>query len=61
MRRNGETYDEYIRRVGQYPIARRVKLVDLDDNIANSRGVDSTQEERERIERYERARVSRVN
>ena len=56
-RRGGEPYDGYIRRVEGHPVARRVKLADLADNIANNRGVDPIEEERARLERHERARA----
>ena len=31
-RRDDETYDEFVRRAGENPIGRRVKLLDLEDN-----------------------------
>ena len=55
-RREGEAYEEYIGRIASHPIARRVKLADLRDNLANSRRLEANAENRERIERYERAR-----
>lgn len=32
-RRNGETYDDFIRRCYRCPIARKVKLADIEDNL----------------------------
>ena len=55
-RREGEAYEEYIGRIASHPIARRVKLADLTDNLANSRRLEANVENHERIERYERAR-----
>ncbi|HEX8036181.1 MAG TPA: hypothetical protein VF510_20155, partial [Ktedonobacterales bacterium] len=57
--RKDEAYDDYIERVAQYPIARRVKLADLSDNLANNRQLNllrPSPETHERIMRYERAR-----
>lgn len=51
----GEPYDDYIRRVAVDPVARRVKLADLGDNLANNRRLQPSDEVRERIARYERA------
>lgn len=56
-RRERESYEEYIGRVGGNPLARRVKLADLADNLEHNRDVDSPEEERARVERYERARM----
>jgi (p)ppGpp synthase/HD superfamily hydrolase len=36
-RRPGEPYEQYIERVARNDIARRVKVVDLKDNLANNR------------------------
>ncbi len=54
--RDGETYEAYIGRVAADPIARRVKLADLADNLATNRRLASIPDTRGRIERYERAR-----
>ncbi len=56
-RRGDEHYDTYIDRVAGHPVARRVKLADLADNLAHNRDVDSLAEERARAERYEQARA----
>lgn len=56
-RRDDERYDTYIDRVAVHPLARRVKLADLADNLTHNRGVDSPAEERARMERYEQARA----
>lgn len=56
-RRAGESYADYIERVAEDRLARRVKLADLVDNLANNRGVESTAIEQERAERYEEAQA----
>lgn len=56
-RRDGETYDAYIGRVEGHAIARRVKLADLADNLANNQCLEPTAETRARIARYEKARA----
>lgn len=56
--RDDETYEAYIERVKGDRLARRVKLADLAENLANSRrlaATSSSAELRERIARYERA------
>ena len=56
-RRDEESYDDYIDRVATHPLAKRVKLADLADNLAHNRGVDAPAEEHARVTRYERARA----
>ncbi len=41
--REGESYDEFIERAGKNPIARRVKIADLEDNM-NVRRIGEIQE-----------------
>ncbi len=41
--REGESYDEFIERAGKNPIARRVKIADLEDNM-NIRRISKIQE-----------------
>ena len=55
--RDGESYEAYIGRVAGNPIARRVKLADLADNLANHRRLEPTAQNRERVARYERAQA----
>jgi hypothetical protein len=50
-----QSYDEYIEQVASNVIARKVKLADLADNVANNRRLDRTQDVVDRINRYERA------
>jgi hypothetical protein len=54
-RRGDETYEDYIDRVAGNDVARRVKIADLDDNLANSRRLPDSPSNRERIGRYTRA------
>ncbi len=51
-RRDDESYDDYIERIAEYPLARRVKLADLADNLEHNRGVDAPAEEHARVTRY---------
>ncbi|MGH9230352.1 MAG: GTP pyrophosphokinase [Acidimicrobiales bacterium] len=54
-RRADESYGEYIERVAGNEIARRVKLADLRENLANNLRLPPSPENVERIARYERA------
>jgi (p)ppGpp synthase/HD superfamily hydrolase len=54
-RRDDEAYGDYIDRVARNDVARRVKISDLDDNLANSRQLPDSSTNRERIGRYTRA------
>jgi len=54
-RRPGETYPDYIERVATNKIARRVKIVDVTENLANNRRSPSSPGNPERITRYEAA------
>jgi len=51
-RRAGESYEDFVRRAGTNPIARAVKLADLQDNLymAQIAGLD-----KEHTEKYRRA------
>lgn len=53
--RSNESYEEYIERVSANKIARRVKVADLWENLANNRRHPASPENRDRIARYERA------
>jgi (p)ppGpp synthase/HD superfamily hydrolase len=54
-RRTGEAYDDFILRARSNPIARRVKLADLADNMDLRRIREPTAADRDRIVRYEKA------
>jgi (p)ppGpp synthase/HD superfamily hydrolase len=54
-RRLGETYDDFIGRAGRHPMARRVKVADLHDNMDLSRIACPTDNDRQRVAKYGRA------
>ena len=55
-RRAGESYEDFIERVAEDPLARRVKLLDLEDNMDAKRLAQITPQDLQRLERYHRAR-----
>jgi (p)ppGpp synthase/HD superfamily hydrolase len=54
-RRNYESYDEFVARAQANPIARRVKIADLEDNLNVKRLGKMTAKDLARIEEYHRA------
>lgn len=54
-RREGEGYEAFIERLLPDPLARRVKLADLADNMDLRRIAELSQQDWERIQRYHRA------
>ncbi len=56
-KRKGETYDDYLDRIVGNPIARRVKLADLDDNMRLNRLVTVTERDLKRFEKYRHAKA----
>ncbi len=52
----GEDYIDFVRRAARDPIARHVKLADLEDNMDLSRLPAPTEQDHARIEKYRRAR-----
>ena len=54
-RRPEEDYEDYVRRLGENPLARRVKLADLRHNMDLSRLPQITEQDRLRCEKYRRA------
>lgn len=54
-RREDETYEAFITRAGQHPMARQVKLADLEDNMNILRIGTLTSKDGERLEKYHRA------
>lgn len=54
-KRSEESYEEFIERAGTNPIARRVKIADLEDNMDVKRLETLTDEDVERIAKYLRA------
>jgi guanosine-3',5'-bis(diphosphate) 3'-pyrophosphohydrolase len=53
-RNEGETYTDYIGRVGQNRLATRVKLADLEDNLSDARIKNINESQ---IDRYVKARI----
>ena len=51
-RRDGETCEDVIRRSLTHPVARRVKLADLEDNLDIRRLATLTDRDTERLRRY---------
>lgn len=54
-RRKGETFDKFTERAGSHPIARRVKIADLKDNMNILRIRKVTGRDLRRLKRYHRA------
>ena len=55
-RREGETYEDFIARGATNPLARRVKLADIEDNLDLRRLGEIREKDLERLKRYQRAR-----
>ena len=51
----GEPYDDYIARIAKHPMARKVKMADLRDNMDVQRLPAFTDKDAERMRRYVRA------
>ena len=54
-RREDEPYEDYVERAATLPLARRVKIADLEDNLDVRRLGALTDTDRERLDRYRRA------
>jgi (p)ppGpp synthase/HD superfamily hydrolase len=54
-RQQDESYDEFIERIKPNPLARRVKLADLEDNMNLTRLPNPQEKDLERLEKYRRA------
>jgi (p)ppGpp synthase/HD superfamily hydrolase len=54
-RREGESYDAFVLRAAAHPVARRVKVADLEDNMDVRRHGTVTADDVERLTRYHRA------
>jgi (p)ppGpp synthase/HD superfamily hydrolase len=50
----GESYDEFILRASSNPLARKVKLADLEDNLDLRRLGELTEKDLQRIQKYHR-------
>jgi len=54
-KRDGESYQEFAERAGRHPIARQVKIADLEDNMDVTRLEAVTEEDVKRLAKYRRA------
>jgi (p)ppGpp synthase/HD superfamily hydrolase len=54
-RRDDESYEDFIERISLNPLAIRVKLGDLEDNMDIRRNLDLSEKDLERLNRYLRA------
>ncbi len=54
-KRNGESYEDFVRRAAADPVGRAVKLADLHDNCDLSRIAAPTARDLARVEKYRRA------
>jgi len=55
-RDEGESYEDFISRLAQDPVARRVKVADLEDNMDLARLKTISQDDWRRLKKYQRAR-----
>lgn len=53
--REGESYEQFIERAGKNPIARQVKIADLEDNMNIQRIGEISPKDLERIEKYHKS------
>lgn len=53
----GEDYEDYVRRIADNPLARKVKLADLADNMRLDRIPNPTPKDLERLEKYRGAQA----
>lgn len=56
-RKKGESYEQFVDRLGGNPVAARVKLADLEDNLDVGRLSRVTEEDAARLNRYLAARA----
>jgi (p)ppGpp synthase/HD superfamily hydrolase len=54
-RREEESYEEFVDRAQQNPLARQVKVADLEDNMDLKRIKNLTEKDKERLARYHKA------
>ena len=54
-RKNGEEYEKFIERVKRNPLAVKIKIADLEDNLDVSRLKEVTEADAERLEKYKQA------
>lgn len=54
-KRDGEAYDDFVRRAAANPLGREVKLADMADNMDLSRIAQPTQKDIDRVAKYRQA------
>jgi (p)ppGpp synthase/HD superfamily hydrolase len=54
-KREGEAYEDFVKRSASNPLARRVKLADLEDNMDVRRMNEVTAKDAQRLEKYRKA------
>jgi (p)ppGpp synthase/HD superfamily hydrolase len=54
-KRDGEAYEDFVKRSATNPVARRVKIADLEDNMDLRRNQSVTPKDAERFDKYLRA------
>lgn len=54
-KREGESYEQFVERAAQNPVARKVKLADLEDNMDVRRLAAGGQKDAERLDKYVKA------
>jgi (p)ppGpp synthase/HD superfamily hydrolase len=54
-RRKKESYEDFILRIKESPLARRIKVLDLQDNMNLTRTKKPTDKDRKRLEKYSSA------
>ena len=60
-KKDGEDYDAFIERIAQNPLAIKVKLADLEDNMDLTRLSKVTEKDLERVEKYKLAKQQLLN
>ncbi|WP_449245426.1 GTP pyrophosphokinase [Desulfobacca acetoxidans] len=60
-RREGEDYNDFIKRVAGNPLARKVKMRDLEDNMNILRLETITEKDKARLSRYHEAWITLTN
>jgi len=54
-KQDGERYQEFVERAGQHPVARQIKIADLEDNMDVTRLDEISEEDANRLAKYRRA------
>jgi hypothetical protein len=54
-KKEGEAYEDFVKRSASHPLARRVKLADLEDNMDLRRAPEVTEKDLPRLQKYVKA------